>query len=67
MPTPLSHKASKTFWTHYGKRKIILYLLENKHLLLFYCLGTKFVEVLTQDSVLLHGVIAYARTHYHAG
>ncbi len=32
-----------------------------------YCSGRKFVRVLTQDSALLHGVIAYAITHYHAG
>ncbi len=43
----------KTFWDRVG-------VLED-------CFGRKFVKVLTQDSALLHGVIAYARTHYHAG
>ncbi len=32
-----------------------------------YCPGRKFVKVLMQDSALLHGVIAYAITQYHAG
>ena len=32
-----------------------------------YCFGRKFVKVLTQDSALLYGVIAYARPHYNAG
>ena len=32
-----------------------------------YCLGKKILKVLMQDSALLHGVIAYAITHYHAG
>ena len=31
-----------------------------------YCLDKKFVKILMQDSALLHGVIAYARIHYHA-
>ena len=31
------------------------------------CFGRKLVKVLTQDLALLHGVIAYARPHYHAG
>ncbi len=34
---------------------------------LFYCPGKVFVRVLTQDSVLPHGVIAFVRTHFHAG
>ena len=31
----------------------------------YYCFGKKFVKVLMHDSPLLHGVIAYARTHYN--
>ncbi len=31
-----------------------------------YYRGKKIVKVLMQDSALLDGVIAYARTHYHA-
>ncbi len=31
-----------------------------------YCFGKEFARVLTQDSVLLHGVIAFVRTHSHA-
>ncbi len=31
-----------------------------------YCYGEGFVKVLMQDYGLLHGVIAFVRTHYHA-
>ncbi len=44
--------------------------LDRQYLFIFfllhdYCLGKGFVRVLTQDSVLLHGVIAFVRTHFH--
>ncbi len=32
----------------------------------FYCYGEGFVKVLMQDYGLLHGVIAFVRTHSHA-
>ena len=31
-----------------------------------YCYGEGFVKVLMQDYGVLHGVIAFVRTHYHA-
>ncbi len=41
-------------------RLLVLMLLDH------YCHGKRFVKVLTQDSVLLNGVIAFVITHSHA-
>ncbi len=55
------HERENMLQEHYNEGGYTCYRVSH------YCFGRIFVKVLTQDSALLHGVIAFARTHYHAG
>ena len=47
-------------------RRVFLDIFRCVFLRGYYCLGKRFVKVLTQDFVLLNGVIAFVITHSHA-
>ena len=64
---PVCQRVQKLDWLTSSLLKQIPksnFFLVDMHIM--YCYGEGFVKVLMQDYGMLHGVIAFIRTHYHA-